>query len=210
MDNVTTLSAHEFLLPIFNGHASNELERAMAGVFAAIIQDTQIDALNDIYNYGVPWQGGRSVVERFTKLNGLAVLRRDDAGLSDKLMSIIYANWAAMASERGIGFLQFVLDMLYPNQNRVIRLWHSKAKAHKYPIYISERGGTDQFLTSRIRIRMDDSVNLKELSELAPTISRLVPWQIVPEIAIGANLPDTSVAMAAAGEFYNVGYYSPF
>ena len=70
-----------------------------------------------IFNYSVPCQGRQSVVECFTKLNGLVVFRRDDDGLSDTLMRIIYANWQALASERGLGFLQFVLDMLYPKQN---------------------------------------------------------------------------------------------
>lgn len=77
MDNVT-LAASDFLSPILHSSAANELERAMAGVFVATIQDQMIDQLNDIYSYSVPWQGSRTVVERFTKLNGLAVLRRDD------------------------------------------------------------------------------------------------------------------------------------
>lgn len=204
------LTANDFLAPIAYTHKANALERAMAGVFIKVVQDTQIDTLNDIHNYGVPWQGGRTVVERFTKLNGLAVLRRDDGGLSDKLMSIIYANWTALASERGLSFLQFVLDMLYPNQNEIVRLWHSKAQAAKYPNYLSESGGSSRFLTSRIRIKINQAVDVTELSELVPTLSRLVPWQVVPEVAVSIGTDDMGLHMATAGEVVAVADFSPY
>lgn len=208
MDNVT-LAASDFLSPILHSSAANELERAMADVFVGIVQDQMIDTFNDIYNYGTPWQGGRTVVERFTKLNGLAVLRRDD-GLSDTLMSIIYANWEAVASERGLGFLQFVLDMLYPNQNEVRQLWHSKSLASSYPNHVREVGGDGLFLTSRVRIKIDASVNIAELSELAPTMTRLVPWHIVPEVAVSLKAGDTGLTIATAGTLYQVANFSPY
>ena len=91
----------------------------------------------------------------FTKLNGLAVLRRDNGGLSDKLMSVIYTDWESIASERGVSFLQFVLDMLYPTQSVVIPLLHSKAFASSYPRHVSEIQGQGRFLTSRVRIKID-------------------------------------------------------
>lgn len=209
MDNVK-LHASDFLAPIVFSHKSNDLERAMADIFVSVVQDTQIDQLNDIYNYGVPWNGSRTVVERFTKLNGLAVLRRNDGGLSDKLMSIIYSNWEAMASERGLAFLQFVLDMLYPSQNEIVRLWHPTLQASSYPLYLSEQEGRNKFLTSRIRIKIGADVDLRELSELAPTIARLVPWQIVPEVAVSIDTDDMGVKLALAGELFQVANFSPY
>ena len=209
MDNVK-LHASDFLAPIVFSHKSNDIERAMADIFVSVVQDTQIDQLNDIYNYGVPWNGSRTVVERFTKLNGLAVLRRNDGGLSDKLMSIIYSNWEAMASERGLAFLQFVLDMLYPLQNEIVRLWHPTLQASSYPLYLSEQEGRNKFLTSRIRIKIGADVDLRELSELAPTIARLVPWQIVPEVAVSIDTDDMGVKLALAGELFQVANFSPY
>ncbi|WP_440464329.1 hypothetical protein [Psychrobacter sp. ASPA161_6] len=209
MDN-TTLNASDFLAPLAFTHKANELERAMVGVFTAVVQDYQVDQLNDIYSYGVPWLGSPTVVERFTKLNGLAVLRRNDGGLSDKLMSVIYANWESMASERGLAFLQFMLDMLYPNQNEIARLWHSIAQASSYPLYLSESQGANSFLTSRIRIKIDSNIDITELSELAPTLSRLVPWQIVPEVAVSIDTENMGVKVALAGEIFQVANFSPY
>ena len=209
MDNVT-LSAADFLAPILHSHTNSELERAMVSVFTAIVQDTQIDQLNDIYSYAVPWQGSRTVVESFTKLNGLAVLRRNDAGLSDKIMSVIYSNWTSIASERGVGFLQFVLDMLYPNQNQIVSLWHSRPLASSYPRYVAESKGQDRFLTSRVRIKIDSGVNVAELSELTPTIARLVPWQVVAEVAVAVNTDNLSLQAAVGGKGYHVANFSPY
>lgn len=209
MDN-TTLNASDFLAPVVFTHKSNELERAMAGVFVSVVQDSQISQLNDIYSYGVPWLGSPTVVERFTKLNGLAVLRRNDGGLSDKLMSVIYSNWESMASERGIAFLQFMLDMLYPEQNTITRLWHSIAQVSSYPSYLSESQGVGKFLTSRIRIKLSLDIDIAELSELAPTLSRLVPWQVVPEVAVSIDTVDMGVKVALAGEIFQVANFSPY
>ena len=179
MDNV-----NQFTDVITYSHKANDLERAMASVFQGIVSDSLGDQLDELYNYGIPWKGSRTVVERFTKLNGLAVLRREDEGLSDKLMAIIYQNWTALASERGVAFLQFVLDMLYPKQNEIVRLWHPKSQAASYPLYVKEKQEAGDFLTSRLRIKISMAVDMAEISELAPILTRLVPWQVVPEIAV--------------------------
>lgn len=210
MDDVTSNSNSQFVGTIEHSHKTGELERAMASLFNRMVLDHLEGDLKDIYDYGAPWQGSRTVVERFTKLDGLAVLRREDDGLSDRLMSIIYANWSALASERGLAFLQFVLDMLYPHQNEIVRLWHSKRYANLYPNYLREVKANDGFLTSRIRIKLDSQVNISELSELAPILTRLVPWQIVPEIAIGFETEDSGLGVAVAVRRYHVGHFSPF
>lgn len=208
MDNVKPIN--EFLAPLHASWTNNELERAMVEVFTAVAQKHHLAAWQDIYNYGTPWQGSNKVVERFTKLNGLAVLRRDDNGFSDKLMSIIYANWAALASERGLAFLQFVLDMLYPSQNKIVRLWHPIAKSSSYPRLVREAEGSNNFLTSRVRIKIDSDVDISELAELAPTISRLVPWNIVPEISVSVDTQDISIALSLAGQIDAIANYSPY
>lgn len=209
MDYVT-LTAQDFIAPILHNHAANELERAMAGMFAKMIDEAHLQQLNDIYDYSVPWQGSKTVVERFTKFTGLAVLRRDDGGLSDELMRVIYSNWVAIASERGVSFLQFVLDMLYPNQNEIVRLWHSKALASEYPRYATESAAGDKFLTSRLRIKISSGVDLAELSELTPTITRLVPWQVVPEVAVSVDTDSMGLTVAVAGEVFYLADRSPY
>ena len=57
---------------------------------------------------------------------------------------------------------------------------------------------------------MDVSVDIAELSELAPTITRLVPWHVVPEVAVGVETRPLDFVMAVAGELYQVANFSPY
>lgn len=203
------LTEDDITLPITQGHHANELEYAMSAVFRQMVKDGLLQEFNELFQYGTPFLGDRTVIERFTKLNGLAVLRRSDDGLSDKIMSIILANWQALASERGVAFLQFVLNMLYPRQNKIIRLWHNKQLSNFYPTYVSEDEGEDKFLTSRVRIKLDNNIDIGELSELVPVFRRLVPWHIVPEVAINVDIQEIDVGMALAITAYHIQDYYP-
>lgn len=202
------ISASDLNTPVDKSHKYNELEAAIASVNRAMLLAMLPDMV-DMHQYGTPFLGSKNVVERFSKLNGLAVLRRNDSGFSDTLMAIILANWQSLASERGLAFLQFVLDMLYPGQNNIVRLWHSKKHLSQYPNYIYETQASDRFLTSRIRIALDNEIDTKELAELAPVFRRLVPWQIVADVAINFDIQEQALGLAAAvAECYHVGDFS--
>lgn len=202
-----TISAGDLNLPIDKSYKYNALEAAIASVNRAMLL-AMLPEMVDMHQYGTPFLGSKDVVERFTKLNGLAVLRRNDSGFSDTLMAIILANWQSLASERGLAFLKFVLDMLYPNQTSIVRLWHSKKNIAQYPNYIYEKPASDRFLTSRIRISLDSEIDIKEVTELAPVFRRLVPWQVVAEVAVNIQVEDKKLGIAAACERYYVGDFT--
>lgn len=209
------LTANDFALPILASHAYDDLERAMQQAFAKLLDDNArqgnetLSELTQMHEYGTPFLGSHTVIERFTKLNGLAVLRRENGELADRIMAVILAQWLALASERGLAFVQFVLDMLYPKKNKVTQLWHSKSKAHEYPNYLYETNAPDRFLTSRVRIRLDNDVDIKELAELIPVFRRLVPWQIVPEVAIGADMDGNRLGVAVGMISFHVADFTP-
>lgn len=196
-------------LPITQSHQHDEMEEAMAAVFHQLLSlmHTSID---DHHHYGTPYLGSRQVVERFTTLNGLAVLRRRTDKVSDKIMAIILQNYLALASERGVAFLKFVLDMLYPGQSELVQLWHSKANISEYPVWVYDAPrGTERFLTSRLRIYMQDSVDAAELAEIAPVFRKLVPWHITPEIAFRLNAKVADMGVAVTMQTMMVINFSP-
>lgn len=197
-----------FTLPIDRQHAHDGLERALSLAVAQVMADELQASLQDLVDYGAPHLGSRTVVERFTKLDGLAVLRRPVT--ADVLMRVIYANWASLASERGLGFLQFVLQMLWPDQWQIARLWHSIPFASQYPRFLNESESANRFLTSRIRIRLDDSVDRFELSELAPVLRRLVPANIVPQVVLDVPTVDMQLGAAVVMQSYQVADLTPF
>ena len=165
-------------------------------------------ALEDLRNYGVAWLGRDEVVERFIKQDGLVVLKRPNTG--PLLMRVIYQNWLALGSERGLGFLQFVLQMLWPDQWQVVRLWHSVATVNRYPLDVVEQEGAGKFLTSRIRVYLPDDADRAELAEIAPVLRRLVPAHVVPEIALAVFSDAMQVGVAMAMSRYEVANLSPF
>lgn len=201
------MGAINFTGPVDLQHTGTALRQTLANAIKTVMADDLGVAMQDLVDYGAPHLGGRTVVERFSKQDGLAVLRRSAS--NDKLMQVIYANWLSMASERGLGFLQFVLQMLFPDQWAIVRLWHSIPYANGYPRFLSDTQRSDRFLTSRIRIRLDSDVNRSELAELAPVLRRLVPANIVPQVVIDVPTEDFDVGVVVAGHAYHVYDFSP-
>ncbi|MGK7251031.1 hypothetical protein ACSNOU_18425 [Acinetobacter oleivorans] len=195
------------LAPLELSHTATELERAMQNNFIKTYIDLLGDDLTDLLDYGSPVFAGSNVVERFTKQDGLVVLRRP--GVSEKLMKVIYSTWVSMGSKRGLAFLDFVLRMLWPNKYQIRRLYHSKELAHQYPARLSYNQNSENFLTSRIHVSMNMDVDLKELAELAPTLTKLVPANIVPSVAIEINTQDIAIDCAVGVHTIMIGNFEP-
>lgn len=211
MGKISKLQAADFTRTVQESHKANELDEAIAGVFTKLIEEYELEGLVDMNSYGAPWlESSPVVIERFSKLNGLVILRQDTEGLSTDIMAMILSAWQGMASGRGLEFLQFVLNMLFPGNNRVLRLWHSKELANSYPVAVSEKEMPGSFLTSRVRIALTLDDNNSDISDIAPVLEKLVPWNIVPEIAVSVNFSQVDVAVAVGGYRYHVAYLSPF
>lgn len=205
------LTVSAFTSTVEHSHKANEIDAAVAGVFSKLVEEFELKNLRDMNSYGAPWlQSCPVVLERFSKLNGLVILRQDEDGLSTDIMGMILSNWQSIASERGLDFLQFVLDMLFPNKNRILRLWHSKELAGAYPLAVSEKRLPNSFLTSRVRIALTLDEGNSNITEIAPILEKLVPWNIVPEIAVSIEFNDVDLGVAVAGLRYHVAYLSPF
>ena len=127
-------------------------EKALQSLFLDVFNELFAEQIKDIHHYGMPHLGSPSVVERFTKQDGLAVLRR--ANSSDAIMRVIYANWKSIGSKRGLAFLEFVLRMIWGDQWQIQRLYHSIDRAKDYPRLITTGPTRNSFLTSRIFITL--------------------------------------------------------
>lgn len=197
----------DLLTPLSHSHTANELERAMQQAFIKTYIEFLGEDLKNLFDYSVPHFAGPSVVERFSKKDGLVVLRRPST--SETLMRVIYANWVGIGSKRGLAFLDFVLRMLWPGQYEIKRLFHSKMLASEYPARLTYIENAQNFLTTRIHITMDDSVDLQELTELAPTLTKLVPANVVPSIAISVAVNDIELTSAIGAMPMLIGNFEP-
>ncbi|WP_252514075.1 hypothetical protein [Acinetobacter pittii] len=195
------------LAPLELSHTATELERALQQNFIKTYIELLGDDLKDLLDYGAPVFAGPNVIERFTKKDGLVVLRRP--GVSEKLMRVIYSTWVSMGSKRGLAFLEFVLRMLWPNKYQIKWLYHSKALAQQYPARLTYQQNSENFLTSRIHVTMDKDVDLQELAELAPTLTKLVPANIVPSVAIEIGANDIEINCAVGARPLMIGNFEP-
>lgn len=176
----------DLVAPYRQSFAYDDTEKVLQRLFINIFTELFKDQIEDIHHYGMPHLGSAKVVERFTKQDGLVVLRRPTS--SDLIMRVIYENWRSLASRRGLAFLEFVLQMVWGDQWTIQRLYHSKARADRYPSLVTPMPTRDSFLTSRIMIVLDQDVDASEVLELAPIISKLVPANIVANVSVGIEL----------------------
>lgn len=173
-----------FSAPVDSRPKYDKLEAALGTAFKQVMQQEFGGQLQDLVDYGCPHLGSSRVIERFVKQDGLVVLRRPVT--SDTLMRVIYSNWSGLANKRGLGFLEFVLRMLWTDKYNIVPLYHSIALANRYPTYLADEPLLGYFLTSRILIRIDDTVDVKEIAELAPIIRKLVPARTVVRVVADA------------------------
>lgn len=164
--------------------------------------------LMDLINYGCPHIGSPSVVERFSKQEGLVVLRQSES--TNTLMRVLLANWMAHGSKRGLHFLEFVLEMLFPQQWEIIHLYHYVEFAEQYPLFLTDTNDETTFPTSRIRITLADSVDGQRAAELKPSLLRLIPAHIVPSIARQPIDTPTDLRIAVTAKVIHVADYSEF
>lgn len=176
--------------PIHNSHTNGDIETQLSALYVDVIDDLLKESVSDIHHYGMPHFGSSKVVERFTKQDGLAVLRRPNS--SDTIMRVIYANWKSLGSKRGLGFLEFVLQMLLGDKWETHRLYHSKNRTANYPSLSTTQKFNDSFLTSRVMIDLDQDVDFEEILELAPILFKLVPANIVPSLSSNVDFEDIS------------------
>lgn len=197
----------EILKPLENSGSFDVYEAQIKALFLSVMEELYAEKITDIYSYGTPSYSQQSVLERFIKQMGLVVVRRPET--SHVIMRVLYENWTALASKRGLSFLEFALEMLWTNQWRILRQWHPIAQASSYPALVSINEQPDYFLTSRIYVLMDHTIDQKELEVLSPSLGRLVPANIVPEIGIGVFPDDVGIGVACAIDGYQVGYFIP-
>lgn len=199
--------------PIARQPTANDTEAVIAELFATALEMIS-GRVADLRDYGAPVLGSRNVLERMSKHDGLAVLVRSasetDTELTTAIMRAIYASWVGLGSERGLGFLEFVLQMIWPDAWTLRRLWHTIEG--QYPRFLTHDpyNQDDFFLTSRIQILLDDSIARTELSELAPILRRLVPANIVPSVVIDVPVEEMGIGVAVAMTGYQVADLSPF
>lgn len=164
----------------------SSIENELKQLFIALFQELLRTQFRRIDHYGYPHlldESDFETAQRFIKLEGLSLLNREID--NQPYMREVFRAWRGQHSRRGLGFLEFYLQMLWPDAWQIKQYWHSIAQKENYPFNTVIESGGD-FLTSRVAVLLDPNLvtNFEELAKMTPALKRVVPARIVLSFSI--------------------------
>jgi hypothetical protein len=189
------------LTPLAESFAENEQEDAIRRLMLKIYRDLLAEDEFDISVLGVAHLGSARLVSRSITRDGLTMI--GDAGREERTRYLYRAWNSGNKRGRGLHFLRTYLQMQFPNQWIVRQMWHDKAQAASYPEQLREDAGDgENFLTSRIRVRIHEFPKEGIEKKVAACMSLVLPARIVPlplEFAGGNDGAEHPVKFAQMG-----------
>jgi hypothetical protein len=165
--------AEPALQPLENSFTATQLEADLQKLFIGLFQSMLRPDERTINVFGAPHLGTFELVERNIKRDGLAMYRGADEGA----MRYLYNAWRGRNPKRGLAFTQIYLQMLFPNQWSLTQLWQDKNQP--YPTALADADGGHHFLTSRVRVSIQDENNAQAVLAVAASIRSTVPARIL-------------------------------
>lgn len=166
-----------YLQPLQNHFQQTGTETALFNAMQRVFTQDFEKQVKDLVDYGSPHLASREVVELFSKRDGLIILKRKS--VSDQVMRAIYASWLAVGSKRGLGFLEFVLSMLWAKRWELKPIYHSIRHIDLYPHAWHYTPNDDSFATSRYHLLLSEVQDIQEAMQVAPTLRNVIPANIV-------------------------------
>jgi hypothetical protein len=168
----------------------SSIENELKQLFIALFQQSLRTQFRRIDHYGYPHlldESDFETVQRFIKLEGLSLLNREID--NQPYMREVFRAWRGQHSRRGLGFLEFYLQMLWPNAWQIKQYWHSISQHANYPFNVTANEAESNFLTSRVAVLLDPNLvaNFEELAKMTPALKRVVPARIVLGFSIGLD-----------------------
>lgn len=179
----------------------SSIENELKQLFIALFQQSLRTTFRRIDHYGYPHLldgPDFETVQRFIKLDGLSLLNRETN--NQIYMLEVFRAWRGQHQRRGLGFLEFYLQMLWPNAWQVKQYWHGVVTANNYPANITDDETSNSFLTSRVAILLDPDkiTNPSEVTKMLPSLKRVVPARIVLNVAIGLGVETAGIKIGTA------------
>ena len=165
----------------------SSIENELKQLFIALFETHLRTKFRRIDHFGYPHlldEADFEAVQRFIKLEGLSLLNRETD--NQPYMREVFRAWRGQHSRRGLGFLAFYLQMLWPNTWQIIQKNHFISSEGNYPFNLTVDETTNTFLTSRVDILLDRYLinNHSELSKIIPALKRVVPARIVLNVVL--------------------------
>lgn len=177
------------LASLAQSYAVDQREAELRNLFIKVFRSTLSTRAFDVILSGCAHLGSFDSVRKAINADGLTILQGDREEYATRYL---YRAWQARdVNGRGLHFLRTYLQLLYPNQCRVAQLWQAKDKPYTTdmhsPLEITNGGAAwvpdpeKYWLTSRLEIALDLSVENRTITTLANIFRSIVPARLVPQ-----------------------------
>jgi hypothetical protein len=167
------------LEPLRNSHEADAIEAELKALTIHLFETMIRPREREVNAYGMPHRAGFTTVERFVKRDGLALPRVN----AEPYLRELYRAWRGRNPRRGLSFLRFYLQLLYPNQFIVIQHWHQRNVP--YPQALTDTDGGNHYLTSRVSVSITEADPTgAELEMAAASMRAVVPARILLRVQL--------------------------
>jgi hypothetical protein len=136
--------------PLKASQEADQVEADLKSIFIAVFRTLLRQKFFQINLYGMPHLGNFTTVERHVKQEGLAMPRNIN---TEAYMRELFRAWRARNPRRGLAFLRYYLQLLWPDGSQVQQMWQDKAEP--YPTALSPTDGGNHYLTSRLHVGIE-------------------------------------------------------
>jgi len=166
------------LLPLEASYAENDVEADLKRLFIDLFDSALAVTTFDVNVLGAAHLGSLDLVRKSINTDGLVLLpgEREEAATR-----FLYRAWKSGNMQgRGLHFLRTYLQILFPNIGTAVQLWQKKGEP--YPTALHDFGHEDSFLTSRIRVSINDFPQIEFHRLISSCIVNVVPARFILNI----------------------------
>ena len=168
------------LIPVTNNEEYAVVADAMRSVINDVYNETLKAGIDELLQYGAPWVSqDASFIIRFLSLAGVDATNPLNGKPNEA--ALILKAWLSKKHKRSYRFLEYYLQMLYPDAFEIKQQWHPKDS--EYPTALTTEQDNNCYLTSRLAVIIHTKINKNtNLASYLYTLQSIVPARFVLDI----------------------------
>lgn len=190
--------------PLRRSHEADDAEAAIKSIFIEVFNELLREKFERVNLYGISHRADDVTVERFSKQDGIAIYRAN----AEAFLRELYRGWKGSNPRRGLGFLKFYLQLIFPNQWECHQMWQLTLGTYPYALSETEVPGAS-YLTSRVSVSID-SPSVSEtilLQKITPALRSVIAAKFVLLIR-STNLFSSQMVMGSKAFSGSAAVYS--
>lgn len=191
--------------PVRKSYADLDIEKAIHDAIMSAMVEYIRPLERTLFMYALPQRAAFSTLELFAKSSGLGLYRADLPNIEPYIRHL-YRVAVGLHPTGELGLLDIFLQTLFPNQYRIVRMWHRTDAAYPYPTGIlDEEIPQESFLTSRVHVYLDpDAINSPFAGRIVPALQSVVGFQILLKVFMNAPAEPEDLGMIPIVEPFTV------